>query len=85
MEAIAKAKRGFAAMDAQTRRAIARKGGQSVPPEKRVFAKDRSLATSAGQKGGRSVDPANRSFSQDRELASDAGRKGGRKRAAAHS
>ena len=81
MEASSKARRGFAAMDEHMRREIARKGGRSVPPEKRVFAKDRTLATAAGRKGGRSVDPANRSFSQNRELASDAGRKGGRKRA----
>ena len=45
--------RGFAAMDAERRREIARKGGRSVPDEKRSFAQDRSLATEAGRKGGR--------------------------------
>ena len=34
------------------RREIARKGGASVPSEKRSFAKDRDLAASAGRKGG---------------------------------
>jgi general stress protein YciG len=45
-------KRGFAAMDPEKRRAIAIKGGGSVPPEKRSFAKDKTLAASAGKKGG---------------------------------
>ena len=44
--------RGFAAMDVERRREIARKGGQSVPDEKRSFAQDRSLAAEAGRKGG---------------------------------
>ena len=44
--------RGFAAMDAERRREIARKGGASVPSEKRSFAKDRDLAAQAGRKGG---------------------------------
>lgn len=47
-----KARRGFAAMDPETRRAIARKGGASVRPENRSFAKDRDLAARAGRKGG---------------------------------
>ena len=45
-------KRGFASMDPKKQRAIARKGGQSVPPESRSFSKDRELASSAGRKGG---------------------------------
>ncbi len=45
--------RGFAAMDVERRREIARKGGQSVPDEKRSFAQDRTLAAEAGRKGGR--------------------------------
>jgi general stress protein YciG len=44
--------RGFAAMDAEKRRLIARKGGASVKPENRSFAKDRKLAVRAGSKGG---------------------------------
>ena len=47
-----KAPRGFAAMDAERRRAIASKGGRSVPREKRSFARSRDLATAAGRKGG---------------------------------
>jgi len=45
--------RGFAAMDADRRREIARKGGKSVPDEKRSFTQDRTLAAEAGRKGGR--------------------------------
>ncbi len=45
--------RGFAAMDVERRREIARKGGQSVPDEKRSFSQDRALAAEAGRKGGR--------------------------------
>lgn len=48
-----KQRRGFAAMDPDRRREIARKGGASVPSEKRSFAKDRDLAAGAGAKGGK--------------------------------
>lgn len=44
--------RGFASMDRDKQRAIASKGGQSVPPEKRGFSQDRLLAAEAGRKGG---------------------------------
>lgn len=47
-----KQRRGFAAMDAETRRRIAAKGGASVPADKRSFSKDRDLAATAGRKGG---------------------------------
>lgn len=46
------ARRGFAAMTPERRREIARKGGASVPGEKRSFAMDRDLAAQAGRKGG---------------------------------
>ncbi|MBS0296285.1 MAG: stress-induced protein [Proteobacteria bacterium] len=39
-------------MDPERQRAIARKGGASVPSEKRSFSQDRSLAAEAGRKGG---------------------------------
>jgi hypothetical protein len=39
-------------MNPERRREIARKGGASVPSEKRSFAKDRDLAAAAGRKGG---------------------------------
>lgn len=71
------ATRGFASMDLEKRRAIARKGGESVPNEKRSFSQDPELAAKAGRKGGRSVDPEKRSFSQNHLLAARAGRKGG--------
>ena len=45
-------RRGFAAMDKTRQREIARKGGASVPDEKRSFSQDRDLAASAGRKGG---------------------------------
>ena len=69
--------RGFASMDPEKQRAIARKGGQSVPDEKRSFSQNPELAARAGRKGGSSVDPANRSYAKDRDLAVEAGRKGG--------
>ncbi len=71
--------RGFAAMDAEKQRAIARKGGESVPAEKRSFSQNRALAAEAGRKGGQSVSDDQRSFSRDRTLASQAGQKGGQK------
>jgi len=46
------APRGFAAMDKTRQREIARKGGASVPHEKRSFSQDRDLAATAGRKGG---------------------------------
>jgi general stress protein YciG len=41
------ARRGFAAMDKDRQREIARKGGASVPDEKRSFSQDRDLAAAA--------------------------------------
>lgn len=72
-----KSRRGFASMDAEKQRAIARKGGQSVSPQDRSFARDHELAAAAGRKGGRSVSPQDRSFARDPGLAAEAGRKGG--------
>lgn len=69
--------RGFAGMDQEKQREIARKGGANVPHEKRSFAQNRTLASEAGRKGGRSVAPQHRSFAQNRALAAAAGRKGG--------
>jgi general stress protein YciG len=82
-ETAKKSKRGFASMDAERQRAIASKGGGSVPPEKRSFSQNAELAAQAGSKGRKSVSPANRSFARDKDLAKTAGRKGGR--AAHHS
>ena len=39
-------------MDPERRREIARRGGASVPDEKRAFAQNRDLAADAGRKGG---------------------------------
>ncbi len=69
--------RGFASMDPEKQRAIARKGGESVPNDKRSFSQNHALAAEAGRKGGLSVSPQKRSFAQNHELASVAGRKGG--------
>ena len=79
-----KSKRGFASMDPEKQRLIARKGGQSVPDERRSFSQNHELAASAGRKGGQSVDPNKRSFSRDHTLASEAGRKGGHASHGAH-
>jgi uncharacterized protein len=70
-------RRGFAAMDPERRREIARKGGGSVPKEKRSFSRHPELAASAGRKGGQNVAPEDRSFSRNHGLAASAGRKGG--------
>src|SRR5215212_7252828 len=43
-------KRGFASMDEDKQRDIARKGGESVPDEKRSFSQDPELASEAGKK-----------------------------------
>ena len=40
--------RGFAAMDEDKQREIAKKGGESVPAEKRTFSRDPELAAEAG-------------------------------------
>ena len=72
------AKRGFASMDEEKRREIASKGGHSVPPGERSFAKDPELAAEAGKKGGKSVPAEERSFAKDPQLAAEAGAKGGR-------
>lgn len=55
-----KSNRGFASMDRDKQRAIARKGGESVPNEKRSFSQDRGLAAAAGRKGGEASQGARR-------------------------
>ncbi|GAA0394659.1 hypothetical protein GCM10009093_21540 [Brevundimonas terrae] len=45
-------KRGFASLSPERRVEIARKGGGSVPAEKRSFSQNRTLARTAGAKGG---------------------------------
>ena len=54
------AKRGFASMNPEKQREIARKGGESVPNEKRSFSQDRELAAQAGRKGGEASQVARR-------------------------
>lgn len=69
-----RAGRGFAAMDPERQREIARKGGRSVPDEKRSFSQNRELAAAAGRKGGQE---SGGNFANDRARAAAAGRKGG--------
>lgn len=45
-------KRGFAALTPERRAEISRKGGASVPAEKRSFSVSQKLAAAAGAKGG---------------------------------
>lgn len=78
MEEMKKSTRGFASMDPEKQREIARKGGKSVPAEKRSFALNPDLAAEAGRKGGEAVDPRNRTFSTNTALAAEAGAKGGK-------
>jgi uncharacterized protein len=47
-----KKKRGFAAMDPEKHRVLAKRGGQAIPAEKRSFSLNRELARAAGAKGG---------------------------------
>lgn len=44
--------RGLAAVSPERRAEISRMGGLAVPSEKRMFAKNRELASSAGRIGG---------------------------------
>ena len=46
--------RGFASMDRDKQREIARKGGRAVPNDKRSFSQNHQLASEAGRKGGHS-------------------------------
>ena len=64
-------------MSPEKRKAIASRGGLSVPKEKRSFSQSRDLASRAGRDGGLNVEPEKRAFRKDPELASAAGRKGG--------
>lgn len=53
-------RRGFASMDHDKQREIARKGGRSVPDEKRSFSQNHQLAAEAGRKGGHSAHTSRR-------------------------
>lgn len=48
-----KSRRGFASMDPERVREIARKGGASVQPQNRSFSRDPKLASRSGAKGGK--------------------------------
>lgn len=67
-------KRGFASMDDDKQREIARKGGESVPSQARSFSKDHELAARAGRKGGHE---SSGNFKNNPQRAAEAGRKGG--------
>ena len=69
--------RGFASLDPERRKEIARLGGKSVPPEKRSFFQNRALAASAGSIGGKALEGHKRSFATNPALAAEAGKKGG--------
>lgn len=73
-------KRGFAAMDPERQRQIAKRGGESVPNELRSFSRNPNLASQAGKIGGQSVPPEKRSFVTQPGLAAKAGRIGGLKK-----
>lgn len=44
--------RGFASMTPERRLEVSRKGGASIPAEKRAYSVNRELAAEAGRKGG---------------------------------
>ncbi len=62
--------RGFAAMDPERQREIARLGGRTAHQRKRAHRFTADEAREAGRKGGRTV-------SQDREHMAEIGRRGG--------
>ena len=66
-------KRGFAAMDKETQRMIASKGGQAAHQKGTAHEFTSEEARRAGQKGGQVV-------SRDREHMAEIGRKGGESR-----
>lgn len=67
-------KRGFASMDQARQREIARKGGESVPAEKRSFSQNHQLAAEAGRKGGLSSQ-GGRNRNANRDAASSESRR----------
>lgn len=67
-------KRGFASMTPERRTEIARKGGASVPKEKRSFAANPELAAAAGRVGGK-ISGGN--FKHNQERAVECGTRGG--------
>lgn len=69
-----RSKRGFASMDEEKQREIARKGGASVPSHERSFSRNHDLAVAAGRKGGHE---SGGNFKNDPKRAAEAGRKGG--------
>lgn len=70
--------RGFAGMDEQRRREVARMGGRAAHQKGTAHEFSSEEAREAGRKGGRAV-------SQNREHMSAIGREGGESRAANHS
>ncbi len=68
---VGKSTRGFASMDRAKQREIARKGGESVPNEKRSFSQDRQLAAAAGRKGGEASQGARRRTDSDTDTDAD--------------
>lgn len=79
-----KSARGFASMNPERQKEIARMGGRSVPSEQRSFARNKDLAREAGRRGGLATPAAKRTFSYDSQHAAEAGRKGGRAKGASH-
>jgi uncharacterized protein len=73
-------KRGFARMSPEKLQAVARKGGQSVPKERRSFSLSADLAKQAGAKGGKNVTSDKRAFALDNDLAVKAGKMAAAKR-----
>lgn len=68
-------RRGFAAMDPEQQRSIARKGGMMAQQRGTAHRFSSEEAQRAGQKGGKAV-------SQDRHHMAEIGRKGGQSRVA---
>lgn len=68
---------GFARLSPEDRRAMASRGGKSVPPELRGFSRHPLLAASSGRKGGKA---SSGNFAKCPDRARECGKLGGKKR-----
>jgi len=71
--------RGFAAMDPEQQKAIARKGGIAAHESGHAHEWDREQAREAGRRGGKRAHELGRAHKWTSETAGEAGRKGGAK------
>lgn len=61
-----------ASMSHEKRKEVSSKGGRSLPPEKRIFAKNPEFAAECGKKSAKIRNSAKRPFDQRDDVASQA-------------